>query len=51
MTLLSQLYLSIFSLPLVEQNRELIASQGFSIESILRGIIGMVLFSFCSISI
>jgi CNT family concentrative nucleoside transporter len=46
MTLLSQLYLSIFSLPLVEQNRELIASQGFSIESILRGIIGMVFLVF-----
>ena len=41
MTLLSQLYLSIFSLPLVEQNRELIASQGFSIESLIRGLIGM----------
>ena len=41
MTLLSQLYLSIFSLPLVEQNRELIANQGFSIESLIRGLIGM----------
>jgi CNT family concentrative nucleoside transporter len=41
MTLLSQLYLSIFSLPLVEQNRELVASQGFSIESLIRGLIGM----------
>ena len=41
MILLSQLYLSIFSLPLVEQNRELVASQGFSIESLIRGLIGM----------
>ena len=41
MTLLSQQYMSIFSLPLFEQNRELIASQGFSIESLIRGLIGM----------
>jgi len=33
--------MSIFSLPLFEQNRELIASQGFSIESLIRGLIGM----------
>ena len=41
MTLLSQLCLSIFSFPLIEQNKELIASQGFSIESLIRGLIGM----------
>ena len=41
MTLLSQLCLSVFSFPLFEQNKELIASQGFSIESLIRGLIGM----------
>jgi len=41
MTLLSQLCLSIFSFPLIEQNKELIASQGFSIESLIRGLIGI----------
>ena len=42
MTLYSLLNSSIFSSSLFEQNKEMVLSQGFSIESLFRGLIGMV---------
>ena len=41
MTLYSLLNPSIFSSSLFEQNKEMVLSQGFSIESLFRGLIGM----------
>jgi len=41
MTLYSLLNSSIFSSSLFEQNKEMVLSQGFSIESLFRGLIGM----------
>ncbi|MGY8945724.1 MAG: NupC/NupG family nucleoside CNT transporter [Flavobacteriales bacterium] len=46
MIFFSQLNLSIFSLPIFEQNKEIIISQGFSIESLIRGLIGMTVLIF-----